>query len=170
LVALGLAAAIWLATSTRETVRMWHDDETLWRYVLVWYPDYGFANWKVAQAAATRNDFAGALPYAERAFPEYSNSRAVRALTGLVYLKAGRYEPAAEVLEPLLRSEEWMPASRYNLACAYARLGSNDAAVAVLGELVGREPQFLEFAQRDREFATLRATPQFAELVRRATP
>ena len=164
------AAVVCLAGRTRVAARMWHDDETLWRNVLQWYPDYAFANWQVAAAAVARRDFVTALPCAERALEGYPNDKEVRGLLGLTYLKTRRYEAAVQTLQPLMRADVWMPAARYNLACAYARLGSNDAAIAMLRELVQREPRFVELARRDTELAGLRDDPRFAEALREVKP
>jgi tetratricopeptide (TPR) repeat protein len=155
LLAVGLVVVAGLAGKTRTTCRIWRDDETLWRRVLQWYPDFAFANWKVAVAEATRQNFAAALPCAERAFAEYADNTELRGLTGLVYLRTGHNAQAVQVLTPLVQTNLWLPAARYNLACAYGRLGSNDMAAALLNELVTREPRFAEYARRDRDLAPL---------------
>ena len=103
-----------------------------------------------------------ALPYAERALEARPDNEEIRGMLGLIHLKTHNYEAAVRTLEPLWRTDVWMPAARYNLACAYARLGSNDAAIAVLGELLPREPGFVELAQRDGELAGLRKHPDYA--------
>jgi hypothetical protein len=170
LVVFGVAVAGSLAGKTRGVSRMWHDDETLWRNVLRWYPDFVVANWKVAVAEASRHDFAAALPHVERVLEERPYDCEVRGLAGLVYLKTGQYPAAVRTLEPLAHTNVWLPAARYNLACAYARLGSNEAAVAVLRELIACEPRFAGYAQRDGEFAAIREWPEFVEAVRVRPP
>jgi tetratricopeptide (TPR) repeat protein len=166
LIILAAASLVYLGERTRMDVRMWHDDETFWRNVLRWYPDYAFANWKVAEGAIARRDFVTGLPCAERALEGFPKDNRIRGMLGLAYLKTHSYEAAVRTLEPLVRADTWMPAARYNLACAYARLGSNAAAFAVLRELLSREPRFIELAKRDRELAGLRGDPQFAEAIR----
>jgi tetratricopeptide (TPR) repeat protein len=155
LLAVGLVGLVGLAGKTRATCRMWRGDETLWRNVLRWYPEYAFANWKIAAAEAMRQDFAAALPHVERAFAEYPDNAELRGLTGLVYLRTGHNAEAIQVLTPLAQTNLWLPAARFNLACAYARLGSNDVATALLNGLIAREPRFAEYAGRDPHLARL---------------
>jgi tetratricopeptide (TPR) repeat protein len=158
-VVVGITIAVSLTAKTRADAAMWHDDETLWRNVLRWYPDFAYANWKVAVAEATRQNFVAALPCAERAFAEYADNPEVRGLTGLVYLRTSHNEDAVRVLTPLVQTNLWLPAARYNLACAYAQLGSNDVAAVVLRELIEREPRYAEYARRDRDLARVLGEP-----------
>ncbi len=169
-VLVGVTAVAGWAVKTRAVSQMWHDDETLWRNVLRWYPDFAVANWKIALVEVARLNFAAALPHAERVLEERPDDFEVRGLTGLAYLKAGHYEAAIRTLQPLVQTNVWLPAARYNLACAYARLGSNEAAVATLRELIAREPRFADYARRDREFASIREWPEFVETVRAKPP
>ena len=135
LIVAAVAVLVCAGRRTHAEVRVWHDDETLWREVLRWFPNYGLGNLKVALAAIGRRDYAAALPYAERA------------------LEASPDNGAA-----------------YNLACVYAHLGSNDAALVLLGEVSTRDPRFADLAQRDPELAGLRLDPRFVQTIRRATP
>ena len=159
-----------LGARTWVDVKMWHDDETMWGNVVRWYPDLPFANWKLTEATIARRDYAAALPYAERAAEGYPNDVEVKGILGSLYLNNHRYEAAVRTLLPLAHADLWLPAARYNLACAYARLGSNDAALAVLREVLPREPRFLEAAKRDRELAGLRSDPQFAKMLGEPVP
>ena len=170
LVALVGAALVYLTGRARIEVRMWRDDETLWRNVLRWYPDYDFANWMVAKAAVARRDFVTARPCAELLAQIHPDDRDVCGLLGLVYLKTQQYGGAIQVLQPLVQADVWLPAARYNLACAYARLGSNDAAIATLCELLPREPRFVGMAQRDPELAGIRLDPRFAAAIPKPLP
>lgn len=162
LITVAAVAVIGLSKQSRADVRMWHDDETLWHSTLKWYPKVAAVNKRVVNAAIARRDFAAALPYAQRALEAQPENEEIRGMLGLVYLKTRSYEAAVRTLEPLLRADVWKPAARYNLACAYARLGSNDAAIAVLREVLLREPGFVEPAQRDGELAALRNHPDYA--------
>jgi Flp pilus assembly protein TadD len=69
----------------------------------------------------------------------------------LVLLKTGNYAEAADRLRDVK-----LPAARYNLACAYARLGRLDEARTALAEAVALNQQFADFATRDPELAALR--------------
>jgi protein O-mannosyl-transferase len=155
LLAVGVVVIVGLAGTTRATCRMWRDDETLWRNVLRWYPDYAFANWKIAAAEAMRQNFAAALPCAERALAEYPDNTELRSLTGMIYLRTGHNADAIQILMPLVQTNLWLPAARFNLVCAYARLGSNELAASLLNELITRESRFAVYAQHDHDLAPL---------------
>jgi protein O-mannosyl-transferase len=155
MIVLGAGIAFSLAVKTRETAQMWRDDEILWSNVLRWYPDYAFANWKYAVATAARQDFATALPYAARLLHEQPDNCEVRGLTGLAHLQTGNYQEAVRILEPLVQTNLWLPAARYNLACAYVRLGSNDVAVALLRELIAREPRYADLVRHDSDLPAI---------------
>jgi hypothetical protein len=155
LILLTAGTLLGLAVKTRETARMWRDDETLWSNVLRWYPDYAFANWKFAVATAARQNFAAALPYAARLLREQPGNYEVRGLTGLAYLKTGSYQDAVQTLEPLVQTNLWLPAARYNLAWAYVRLGSNDVAAALLRELIAHEPAYADDVRRNHDFSAI---------------
>jgi len=136
---------------TRAATQMWHDDETLWRNVLQWYPDCRFANSQVIEAEFRRRDYPDALVHATRLselFPEDSFGHAA---IGLAALKTGQYTTAVTQLRQAIALGTDLPATRFNLACAYARLGSNDAALATLEKLLPHEPKFLELAKRAHE-------------------
>jgi Flp pilus assembly protein TadD len=91
------------------------------------------------------------LPAAQRAVELMPENVPARSAFGLALLKTGRYAEAAEQLRDVN-----LPAARYNLACAYARLGRLDEARAALAQAVALNPQFAEFATRDPELAALR--------------
>ena len=157
LILLGAGTVLSLAVRTRETTQMWRDDETLWSNVLRRYPDFAFANWKFAVAAAARQDFATALPYAVRLLREQPGNYEVRGLTGLAYLQTGNFHEAVRTLEPLVQTNLWLPAARYNLAWAYVRLGSNDVAATLLRELVAREPRYVDDVRTNSDFSVILA-------------
>jgi TolB-like protein/Flp pilus assembly protein TadD len=58
---------------------------------------------------------------------------------------------------------------RYNVACAFARAGLTDRALAQLREGIGRTPgYFASWAPQDPDFASLREHPEFIRLFSRA--
>ena len=49
----------------------------------------------------------------------------------------------------------------YNLACAEARLGENEAAIDHLAQAVALEDRFAELARDDEDLAAIRDDPRF---------
>jgi tetratricopeptide (TPR) repeat protein len=95
--------------------------------------------------------FADAVPMARRAVELRPDNLPARSLLGLALLKTGAFAEAAEQLKDVN-----LPAARYNLACAYARLGRLEDARSALAGAVALEPKFAELATRDPELASLR--------------
>lgn len=55
-----------------------------------------------------------------------------------------------------------MLTARYNLACAYARVGRLAEAYGALQELINAHPEYASLAVRDGELAALRNDPEYA--------
>jgi tetratricopeptide (TPR) repeat protein len=77
------------------------------------------------------------------------------------HLNAGRYDEAKKVLLEGLEEKPDEPSLLYNLACAEALGGETDAALEHLGTSVAADPRFLETAQADDDFASIRDDPRF---------
>ncbi len=95
--------------------------------------------------------FVEALPIAKRTVELLPDNIPARSALGLVLLKTGHYAEAVDRLQDVN-----LPAARYNLACAYARLERLDEARTALAQAVALNPQFAAFAARDPELAALR--------------
>jgi predicted Zn-dependent protease len=67
-----------------------------------------------------------------------------------------------EQLRQAIESDQTLWAARYNLACAYARLGRLSEAYDVLQKLLATHPEYAALATRDGELAALRNDPRYA--------
>ena len=85
-----------------------------------------------------------------------------RATLGAIYLKTRAYTQAVEQLQQAIAADATLWAARYNLACAYARLGRLAEAYGVLQELLASQPEYASLAVRDGELAALREDPEYA--------
>ena len=79
-----------------------------------------------------------------------AKDNAAEALTYFVQARRN----SADYVEPL-----------YNMACAYARLNKNDAALSSLRQAVGMQPEVRLWASRDPDLASLRADKDFKSIV-----
>jgi quercetin dioxygenase-like cupin family protein len=77
------------------------------------------------------------------------------------HLQAGRYDEARRLLEEGLEAKPGSAPLLYNLACVEAVGGEHDAALEHLAAAVIAEPRFLETAQDDEDFASIREDPRF---------
>jgi hypothetical protein len=73
---------------------------------------------------------------------------------------AGDYDRARAILASVLDERPDEPSVLYNLACAEARLGRRDEALAHLAEAAAR-PELAAAAQTDEDLASIRDDPRF---------
>jgi tetratricopeptide (TPR) repeat protein len=85
--------------------------------------------------------------------------------TVLPLFAAGRYDEAKERLEEALGRYDDRSALLYNLACAEARLGETDQALAHLRESIGGRASLADLARDDEDLAALREDPRFAAVL-----
>jgi tetratricopeptide (TPR) repeat protein len=128
-------------------------------------PNFAAAWYELGGLAGADGDHdAAARCYAEalRFLPESVEARL--ALAGSLHRK-GDYVGAAREYRTLLAQGEDARA-RYNLACALARQGRAEEAVAQLGRAVALAPErYREMAAADEDLASLRGRPDFERLV-----
>jgi tetratricopeptide (TPR) repeat protein len=79
---------------------------------------------------------------------------------------SGDYEEGADRAQALLAEDQSYGASvYYNTACFESRAGRIDAAIAHLRRAVELAPSMAELARADEDFAALRESPAFGEIV-----
>ena len=79
-----------------------------------------------------------------------------------------RAESYAEAAAEMRRGLAELPensALRYNLACYTALAGDAEEALDALRQTVEEDPRFAELARTDPDFASLRDSPGFTQLV-----
>lgn len=161
---------VFLGLRTRGQIAVWHDDLSLWGAALTHFPNDPLANYNLALALVGGGRLVEARAPAERAVT-YSDPHApqlplARATLGAVYLKTHAYNQAVEQLQQAVAADATLWAARYNLACAYARLGRLADACEVLQNLLPSQPQFAQVAVRDAELSGLRTDPAYGKRFR----
>jgi tetratricopeptide (TPR) repeat protein len=84
-----------------------------------------------------------------------------RSAEALRYWTTGEWSKAIELLERQLEKEPDEAVVLYNLACAEARGGRAESALEHLRAAVALGPQFLDAAQDDADFASIRDDSRF---------
>jgi len=84
-----------------------------------------------------------------------------RTAEALRYWPTEEWDKAIAVFEEHLAETPDSGATLYNLACALARAGRRDEALARLRETIALEDRFLAFAQTDDDLASIRDDPSF---------
>ena len=77
------------------------------------------------------------------------------------HVQAGRWDEARQIMQEGLEEKPGHPALLYNFACLEARAGNPDAALDYLNEAVQDNERFLEYAQTDEDFVSIRDDPRF---------
>ena len=95
------------------------------------------------------------------------NPLAVKARNNLgsAYLQLTMDDRAAAAFEEALRLDDSYGLAYYNLACVQARAGNVNGAAAYLRQAAAIEPQAHDWARSDSDFARVRNTPEFRQLL-----
>jgi len=168
-IALCVAVAVWmvfLGLKTRGQIAIWHDDLSLWGAALSHFPNDPLANYNLALALLRAERFTEARAPAERAVdnsdPHTPQLPMARETLGVIYLATHAYGPAVEQLQQAVAADPTLLAARYNLACAYTRMGRLTEAYDVLRNLLAARPEYASVASRDGHLAALRNDPDYA--------
>jgi len=162
----GLGAwLVLLGMWTRGQIEVWHDSVSLWSGVLEHFPDDPRANYNLAVALLQTHHLDEARAAIERAIahsdPYAMQLPMAHGTLGVIYLKMGEYDRAVEELQGAIAADGTLWAARYNLACAYARMGRVAEAYDVLRALLATQPQYAQLAVRDGELRPLRDDPEY---------
>lgn len=84
-----------------------------------------------------------------------------RTAEALAFWPTEEWDKAIDVLEAQLAESPDSGLTAYNLACALARGGRRDEALARIREATRMEDRFLELAQTDDDLASIRGDPAF---------
>jgi tetratricopeptide (TPR) repeat protein len=109
-----------------------------------------------ATSAGTTILTAGAKPGEAFEVSPWEENAAIFPLFG-----AGEYAEAKRRLEVALIERPDNAGFLYNLACAEARLGEHEAALAHLARAIEQNESFAEYAQSDEDLESIRSDPAF---------
>jgi tetratricopeptide (TPR) repeat protein len=163
-----IALGAWLAflgVRTREQMAVWHDDVSLWSAAVEHFPDDPHSNYDLGVALLEAHRLEEARAAVERAIahsdPQAEQLPMAHGTLGTIYLKMHAYNEAVEQLQQAVGADGTLWAARYNLACAYARMGRLAQAYDALRALLATQPQYAALAARDGELTALRDDPEY---------
>jgi tetratricopeptide (TPR) repeat protein/fumarate reductase subunit D len=130
-------------------------------------PNFSSAWYELGNVARDAGDLEQAREYYEKAAYFEPTALDVRHRIAEVSHQMGDYAAAEREYRIILKITE-DPRARYNLACALARQGRVDEAIAELTRAVELAPgRYRAMAARDEDLASLRGRPDFETLVTR---
>ncbi|HET6381645.1 MAG TPA: tetratricopeptide repeat protein [candidate division Zixibacteria bacterium] len=139
-----LAMAAWLValgTLTWQQVKVWRDDDTLWRYALDADSSCSICYANLGLSLASRNLPELAIKEFERALALRPDRLQTHSHLGVALLNAGR---TAEALTYFVRVRNRNPSdlgNRNNMAVALLRLGRHAEGMAELRSILAQDPQ-----------------------------
>lgn len=113
------------------------------------------------RSAVARDEGTTVLVVGATAGKAFTVSPWERSAEALRHWTTGEWGKAIELLERQLEQQPDEAVVLYNLACAEARGGDSDSALEHLREAVALGPQFLDAAQDDADFASIRDDARF---------
>ncbi|MGO9526358.1 MAG: tetratricopeptide repeat protein [Verrucomicrobiia bacterium] len=129
---------------TRRLIPIWHEDETLWRAVLVQFPDSDIANRLLALGLLGQGRAREALEYAQRDVELVPQLCLSHNNLGLVLAALGRLPDAIREYEEALRLNPDYAEAHVNLGVALAKVGKPDDAIRHYQEALRLKPDWAE--------------------------
>ena len=139
-VAVGVAWLVGLSLMTWHQVKVWRDNDTLWRYALDADPDCAICHSNLGVSLYNRRIIDLALERFERSIALRPDRVRTHGNLGLALMAAGRSEEAVSHFELLLAKYPTHNETRNNLAVSLLQLGRYEPAIVQLHEILRQEP------------------------------
>jgi len=147
---------------TRSLTPVWRNDETLWRTVLMRFPDFATGHYSLGFALAHAGRTQEAVGEYQEALRLKPSMAEAHNNLGVAFLQLGRPQEAVAECEQAVRINPRYPEAHHNLGVALERAGRAPEAVEQYEEAVRLKPDFAE-ARHNLEIA--RAPANRAEAV-----
>jgi tetratricopeptide (TPR) repeat protein len=136
----GVAWLIGLSFMTWHQVKVWHDNDTLWRYALDADPECAICHSNLGVSLYNRRILDLAMERFERSIALRPDRVRTHGNLGLALMAAGRSEEAVPHFEMVLAKYPMHNETRNNLAVSLLQLGRYQPAVAQLLEILRLDP------------------------------
>src|SRR5215813_8139265 len=139
-VSVGVAWLVGLSAMTWHQVKVWHDNDTLWRYALDADPECAICHSNLGVSLYNRRIIDLAMERFERSIALRPDRVRTHGNLGLALMAAGRSEEAVSHFEMVLAKYPMHNETRNNLAVSLLQLGRYQQAVAQLLEILRLDP------------------------------
>jgi cytochrome c-type biogenesis protein CcmH/NrfG len=129
---------------TRSQIPVWGNDETLWRAVLVQFPNSGMANRMLAATLLLQSRLREAVEYGQRAVRIEPEVAEAQINLGVALFLTGQPEEAIGHLQQAVRIKPDSAEAHYNLGLALGQLGKVREAIAHYEEALRIDPDLVE--------------------------
>jgi tetratricopeptide (TPR) repeat protein len=143
LAALLIGELFFFGIRTRAQTLVWRNDETLWRGVLVQFPDSDQANEMLAQALLNENRVTEAIGFARHAVEVAPSAETYRNL-GIALAQDGKTTEAIEEFNRALQLKPGMADTHFYLGIALARLNRVPEAIIEWKQTLRIDPDHAE--------------------------
>src|SRR5579862_1026474 len=156
---------------TRSLTPVWRNDETLWRTVLVHFPNFATGHYSLGFALAQAGRTQEAIEEYEQAVQIKPDLAVAHNNLGVAFLQLGRAQDAVAECEQAVRINPQYAEAQHNLGVALERAGRTTEAVEHYEQAVKLKPDFAE-ARHNLEVARERAgrPPEVVEQAVRLKP
>jgi len=129
---------------TRADTQVWHGDETLWRRVLVQFPDSYLANEMLGQTLLRQARIAEGVRYAQRAVEISPRAAETHRNLGTALITAGRFQDAAGEFILALQIQPEFGEAHNNLGVALYKMGRPGDAILHWEEAIRINPDYTD--------------------------
>ena len=84
-----------------------------------------------------------------------------------IYRRTESLEKAIETIKEALSIDPDLAIANYNIACYYSQANRVDIAIDCLKKAISREKRYIELAEKDDDFDSIRKDEKFKELIHR---
>ena len=138
--ATAVAWLIGLSLMTWHQVKVWQDNDTLWRYALDADPECAICHSNLGVSLYNRRIIDLAMERFERSIALRPDRVRTHGNLGLALMAAGRSKEAVPHFEQVLEKFPMHSETRNNLAVALLQIGEYEPAIAQLHEILRQEP------------------------------
>jgi len=139
-----LLVLIGLGVRTTQQIRIWRDDQTLWRHAIAVTPEGTLPRWNLASFLLSRGDYTGAEEQYKALLQMAPQDLETHLNLGFIYETLGKYAAAHEQYENILRMDPGNAQAQNNLAGLLLKEGNWKTGRHELEKIVLQHPELAE--------------------------
>ncbi|MBI1926223.1 tetratricopeptide repeat protein [Candidatus Poribacteria bacterium] len=138
---------------------------TLWKRAIEINPNNANAHNNLGNAYEAQGQYEQAIAAYQRAIDIDPNDAIAHINLGVVYTKQGQYEQAIAAYKKGIDINPSDAIACYNIAGVYSLQNEKTLSMEFLQRALALDKSLLEFAKTDTDFANIRNTPEFQQII-----